>query len=196
VGVKGGIAGAAGAVPEGSGHEAVCSLDGYAAVSSTDVTGVAFQVGDGGVNASFVAVDHGLSGVPVTQSPYQGHRLGCRQREVEPGQACRRRAERFVASRALAGQHGSEVLGHDPSLETELCRPAPEPPAGCLADVDVVVLGAVQDLFEVVGLLAEAQLPDAQHGSLPAGRELGRTLVQVCGYVRMVQADGADLWFT
>lgn len=179
-------------MPEGSGHEAVCSLDVYAAVSSTDVTGVAFQVGDGAVNASLVAVDHGLGGVRVTQSPYQGHRLGGRQREIEPGQACRRGAERFAASRALAGQDGWKVLDHDPALEAELCRPIAEPPAGCLADVEVVVLGAVQHLFEVVGLLGEAQLPDAQHGSLPAGRELGRTLVQVCGNVRAVQTDRAD----
>ena len=72
MGMKGGIAEATGAVPEGSGHEAVCSLDVDSTMSSTDVTGVALQVRDGGVNASLVAVDHGLGGARVTQSPYQG----------------------------------------------------------------------------------------------------------------------------
>jgi len=176
MGMKGGIAEATGAVPEGSGYEAVCSLDVDSTMSPTDVTGVALQVRDGGVNASLVAIDHGLGGVRVTQSPYQGHRLGGRQREVEPGKACRRRAQRFVPSRAHAGQHGSKVLGLDPARQADLCRPTLEPPAGRFPDIQVIVLGAVQDLFEVVGLLTEAELPDAQHGPVPAGRELGRTL--------------------
>ena len=173
MGMKGGIAEATGAVPEGSGHEAVCSLDVDSTMSPTDVTGVALQVRDGGVNASLVAVDHGLGGVRVTQSPYQGHRLGRRQREVEPGKACRRRAQRFVPSRAHAGQHGSKVLDLDPALQADLCRPTPEPPAGRFPDIQVVVLGAIQDLFERYDLLLTPTLAVPPFDNADDGNTVG-----------------------
>lgn len=80
-----------------------------------------------------------------------------------------------------AGEDGAQVVGADVALETETVGAPAEPTAGGLADVEVVVLGAGEDLLKVVGLLAEAQAADAQHDRRLGRATAGGTLVQVCG---------------
>jgi hypothetical protein len=86
------------------------------------------------------------------------------------------------------GEHRSEVLRGNIAGKTDDAGAAPEPSTWCLSGVDVVVLGAVEDLLEVVRLLAEAELADAQHGR----RASSRTLVQVCELVQLVLTDALD----
>lgn len=54
------------------------------------------------------------------------------------------------------------MLGRHLADESEHRVAAGDPTAGCLT-ADVVVLDALGDGFEVVGLLAVGELPDAQH---------------------------------
>jgi hypothetical protein len=177
VGVQRRVAGPAGAMTEGGTDEALGVTDGGSAMTTAHVTGVTFEVLQGGVDGPVVAADDHLGRGLVPESPHQRHRLGCRQREFEPGPGGPGGAQRLVAARATAGEHRSQLVALHRAAEPEAGGAGPDPAARRLAHGEVVVLGPVEDLLQVVRLLAEAQLPDAQHGC----RRWSRTLVQVCG---------------
>lgn len=181
MGVQGRVAGPAGAVAEGGTDEAVGVVQLVAAVAAADPACVAFEVLDGLVEGSVVAGDDiGGRGL-VAQAPDQRDRLGSRQGEVHPRPAGVRRPQRLVGAGPPAGEDGAQVVGADLALEAEAVGAPAEPPARRLADVEVVVLGAGEDFFEVVGLLADAQAADAQHGRRTSRATARGTLVQVCG---------------
>ena len=181
VGVQRRVRGPAGAVAKGGADEAVgfSLLD--TAVATPDPAGVAFEVLDGLVDGAVVTGDDRGGGGPVAEAPHQRDRLRGRQREVHAGPGGVRLPQRLVGTGPPAGEDGAQVVGANLALEAEPVGAPAEPPAGDLADVEVVVLGAGEDLFEVVGLLAEAQAADAQHGRRPGRATARGTPVQVCG---------------
>lgn len=170
-------------MPEPGGNEAVTVGRLGAGVPAPHLARVTLQVRDGGVGGALMATHDGSGRHFVPQSPHEGHRLRCRQREVETGEQRGRGAEGVPGRRIVAGEDRAEIVGADLTVETDGGCARAEPSARCLPGVEVVVLGAVEHLLEVVRLLAEAELADAQHD----GRAASRTPVQVCDLVHLVR---------
>lgn len=175
-------------MPETGGDEAVTVGRLVAGVPAPDLARVTFQVGDGCVDGALVAAHHGFSRRFVAESPHEGHRLRRREREVEAGERGRRRAKGLPGRRVVASENRAEVVGADVTSEADRGCARTEPAARCLPSVEVVVLGAVKDLLEVIRLLPDAELADAQHDLPPTPR----TPVQVCDLVHLVLTDALD----
>jgi hypothetical protein len=173
---------------EAGGDEAVATGGLGAGVPAPHLARVTFQVRDGGVDGALVAAHYGSRRHFVPESPHEGHRLGCRQREVEAGERRGRRAEGLPGRGIIASEDRAEIVGVDLTVETDGGCARAEPAARCFPGVEVVVLGAVEDLLEVVRLLADAEFADAQHDLPPAPR----TPVQVCDLVHLVLTDALD----
>ena len=83
--VKLGVAGPRVPVGEGGGHHTFDVFLDHATLARARAEHLAFGVGQHDVDGPAVAVVDERLGLPVGQRPGRGHRLGWREREVEPG---------------------------------------------------------------------------------------------------------------
>ena len=64
-----------------------------------------------------------------------------------------------------SGEHGAQIVGSYVAGQVESCRSPAEPLADRFAGAGVVVIEGLGDPGEVVGLLADSEFGDRQHGA-------------------------------
>ena len=106
---------------------------------------------------------HNVGCARPSESPQEGHGLGCRERGVEhiDPPAATSGQQVGAAAGVVALDHGAQVLGVDDALKAEVRGEAPGPDAGRLADAGVVLVEAQGHRGDDV--LGVAQFGDGQH---------------------------------
>ena len=133
---------------------------------------VRVEVGEGGEDGGAVRLrDVGLRG-RTTQCPQHADALGCRERQVEPGDRIRppRPTQRLAGDGVqAAGEDRLELLLTDLAarLEAELGESATDPHAGLLTGTEVVLARADRDTGLVIPPGGAADLRRRQHAFYP-----------------------------
>ena len=98
------------------------------------------------------------------------HRFRCLERQIEPGNSPGMRAERVAVrseaagSRRDASEHSAQIIRVNRAVEAKALGADTDPDAVGFASAGVVVVEALSDATEGVGLLPDPQFGDAQHG--------------------------------
>ena len=132
----------------------------------------AFQPGDRFAYGDFAGVDdRSLDAWIVRDGVQHAGRLRQFERQIEPGDAPCGGAE-LVAVRVKtavaggeAGEHGAQIVGSYVAGQVESCGSPAEPLADGFAGAGVVVVEGLGDPGQVVGLLADTEFGDRQHGA-------------------------------
>ena len=96
----------------------------------------------------------------------------CLECQIEPRHPTRMGADRFAVRGEPAGagsdpgEHGAQVIGVDVAGQAEAFRSDPSPPARRLARAGVVVVQRLGDPRQLVRLLTDPELGDAEHPTM------------------------------
>jgi hypothetical protein len=165
VGVELRVASAAHPVAKGSRDEARAAGGGVAVGSKAGERCLALQEAERCFDRALVGVADQRDGSLIAGRPQHADRLRRREGEVEARHAvlADELLQGLAGARISPGEHGVELVALNRPLETQLGCSRAGPPPRSLPLARVVVVGAAGDRVEVVGLLALAELSDADH---------------------------------
>jgi hypothetical protein len=178
VGVKGGIAGARGAVAEGHRYEAGAGLDRRAPLAALDEAGDSLQIGNCLSDSMVVSAQDRAADLGRADRVEQRYRLGRGEADVvaedriepalapvgiEVGAGLGTGDQDFAGPRMLAGENGGVGVAIDLAGEAELVGQLPHPVPRRLAGLGVVIVAAFDHGVDPVVGVGTADLRHSYH---------------------------------